>query len=80
MYGVSDSVIRFIKLRVQDDKLAKVRIDKIEALSKKLAYQYCQAHRGNDYRNIQKDILTALRRLRNRPEYYKYKASSMDSL
>jgi uncharacterized protein YpmB len=72
-YGVSDEIIAFVKKNVQEDALCRVRIDRIEALSKKLAYRYCQSRKGNDYSKVQEDIVTTLRRLRSRPEFYKHK-------
>lgn len=72
IYGVEKEIHDFVVESVDKVALKKVRIDKLEALSKKLAYSYCQSHRS-EYWSTQKKVLDVLRRLRCKPEYFNAK-------
>ncbi|WP_018933294.1 hypothetical protein [Gracilibacillus lacisalsi] len=67
--GVDEKITRFVLSEVDKVALKKVRLEKLEALSRKLAYQYCQSHKAN-YHEVQKQTLDTLRRIKCRPEFY----------
>jgi hypothetical protein len=69
IYGVEHDIVQFVIENVDKRALKKVHLEKLEALSKKLAYNYCQLNKS-DYWKTQKKILDVLRRLKCRPEFY----------
>lgn len=67
--GIEDNITNFVVSNVDKHSLKRIRLEKLEALSRKLAYQYCQKHKANYY-EVQKQVLDVLRRIKCRPEFY----------
>ncbi|MGG3663616.1 hypothetical protein [Bacillus gobiensis] len=68
-YRVEHDIIDFVEKRIDKHSLKKIKLEKLEALSKRFAYQYCQLNKA-DYYKTQEKILDALRRLKCRPECF----------
>lgn len=65
---IPQDIVQYVFENTSQRSLKKVRLEKIEALSNKLAYLYCQKN-GSSYRKVQPQIADVIRRLRCRPEY-----------
>ncbi|MGG3573246.1 hypothetical protein ABES80_12290 [Bacillus gobiensis] len=67
--GTEFDLIDFVDKRIDKRSLNQTSLEKLEALSKRFAYQYCQLNKA-DYYKTQEKILDALRRLKCRPECF----------
>jgi hypothetical protein len=55
IYGVEYDIVQFVIENVDKRALKKVYLEKLEALSKKLAYNYCQLNKSDYWKTQKKD-------------------------